>query len=107
MAKFQTVYEIEAIQFLGLKDGIPAYAENAGWLQEAIVDNRLHAVGDKIFLREGDTASAGDWIVRDSEGELSVCAADTFSLHAQRTPTPWMTNKWRGWRKHLRTGEKS
>lgn len=73
--------EVEAIQFLGITDGVARFGGDAGWLREALIDKALRAVVTNVFVStlEGTMqASPGDWIIRGVLGELYPCKPDAF-----------------------------
>jgi hypothetical protein len=84
--------EIEAVQirattFNGADFASPAFSENPGWLDKALieevispkpVDGHIGSMWNIKTLEGVMTAGPGDWVIRGVEGELYFCKDSIF-----------------------------
>lgn len=68
--KYARVITVEAVQWDGYAGTLNGFIEHTEW---CFMDP-----GPSIYVGKRDSASEGDWVVKDAEGNLSVWKNDEF-----------------------------
>lgn len=83
--------EVEAMQFTtNNEDGSPTMDAIVNWINQGREEVGVWHNGTHIFVRtyEGEQlAAVGDWIVRDSGGDLRVCKSGVFEAIHEAMPS--------------------
>lgn len=76
-------FAVEAVQFLGFKEGFADFSERENWVVTAILEDRIGFFGEPntldIRTPEGVMrCDKGDYIIKGIQGELYPCKPDIF-----------------------------